>query len=73
MFYSQMVELDLSYNDEIDDEGAAMLLECLIKVERLELGGSISPEMGHKLRERGREVGCDVTVLFRLITTRQFS
>ena len=55
--------LDLNGNDEIDDEGAAMLLECLIKVERLLLlDCSISPEMKDKLEERGREVGCKVLV-----------
>ena len=56
-----MVALDLIGNDEIEDEGAAMLLECLSNVERLDfLGCSISPEMKDKLRERRREVGCRV-------------
>ena len=50
-----MVALDLSGNDEIDDEGAAMLLECLSNVERLLLDDcNISPGMKDKLRERGK-------------------
>ena len=58
-----MVELELDGNDEIDDEGAAMLLECLSNVEKLDVSDcNISPEMKDKLRERGREVGCDVDV-----------
>ena len=58
-----MEVLDLEGNDEIDDEGAAMLLECLSYVEELNVYGChISLEMKDKLRERGEEVGCDVTV-----------
>ena len=58
-----MVELELHWNDEIDDEGAAMLLERLSNVEELYLFDcNISPEMMDKLRERGKEVGCDVDV-----------
>ena len=55
--------LNLSENYEIDDEGAAVLLECLSNVEDLYVYDcNISPGMGDKLRERGREVGCDVNV-----------
>ena len=60
-----MEGLWLTWNDEIDDEGAAMLLECLIKVERLFLNFcNISPGMDDKLRKRGEEVGCDVDVCY---------
>ena len=56
-------QIDFRWNDEIDDEGWAMLLECLSNVERLWLSGrNISAGMEDKLRERGREVGCDVDV-----------
>ena len=60
-----MVTLELSWNDEIDDEGWAMLLECLSNVEKLYLYDcDISPEMEDKLRERGRKVRCDVHVQY---------
>ena len=58
-----MEKLNLEDNWNIDDEGAAMLLKCLSNVEELYLYGcSISPEMKDKLRERGKEVGCNVYV-----------
>ena len=59
-FYSQMKHLHLGFND-IDDDGAVMLLGCLSNVKRLTLRYcSISFEMQAKLYERGREDGCEV-------------
>ena len=48
-------------SDEIDDDGAAMLLECLSNVKRLRLYSSnVSFEMQTELYEREREEGCEV-------------
>ena len=48
-------------SDEIDDEEAAMLLECLSNVKRLRLNSwRVSFEMQTELYERGREEGCEV-------------
>ena len=55
-----MNQLDLRWN-EIDDDGAAMLLGCLSNVKRLGLRNlNISFEMQTELYERGREEGCEV-------------
>ena len=53
--------LDLRRNPDISDAGAAKLLGCLGNVEELLLVGcNVSVGMWSKLKERGREVGCDV-------------
>ena len=58
-----MKELALERNTDIDNEGAAMLLECLSNVEKLFLSyDNISSEMKDKLKERAEEVGCRVNV-----------
>ena len=56
-----MKELDLSFNADISDAGAAKLLGCLGNVKWLWLDGcNVSDGMMRKLKERGWEVGCDV-------------
>ena len=48
-------------SNEMDDEAAAMLLECLSNVKRLGLfSRNVSFEMQTELYERGREEGCEV-------------
>ena len=56
--------LELIANRDISDAGAAKLLGCLGKLERLWLSGcNVSNGMGRKLWERGKEVRCNVVVL----------
>ena len=60
LFYLQLNQLGLWWN-EIDDDGAAMLLGCLSNVKRLNLlNRKVSFEMQTELYERGREEGCEV-------------
>ena len=60
-FYSQMKELDLTYNESINDDGAELLLECLNNLKMLLLSNcNISRKMETKLEDRGLEEGCDV-------------
>ena len=55
--------LVLSFNPDISDAGWAKFLGCLGNVERLVLVRcNVSDGMRRKLKERGREVGCDVDV-----------
>ena len=62
-----MKQLDLYNNEDIDDRGAAVLLECLSNMERLRLMDcNISFEMQTALYERGREEGCEVNCGFDL-------
>ena len=61
--YLQMEELDLGVNEDIDDEGAAMLLGFFSNVEWLRLQTrNISPQMQDKLWRRANEVGCSCQV-----------
>ena len=58
-----MKGLNLWDNPDISDAGAAKLLGCLGNVKELELWDcNVSDGMWRKLKERGREVGCDVVV-----------
>ena len=60
-----MERLNLSYNRDISDAGAAKLLGCLgnVKVLVLELYRcNVSDGMERELMKRGREVGCYVDV-----------
>ena len=58
-----MEKLDLNNNTDIGNKGAAILLESLSNVELLSLDDcNISSGMKGKLKERGKEVGCNVQV-----------
>ena len=55
--------LNLNNNADIGDEEAAMLLECLGYVKKLNLFNcNISPGMKSKLKERGKKVNCSILV-----------
>jgi len=59
----QLKVLELSASRNINDDGAEMLLECLSNIDELRLtDDNISDGMACKLKLRGREVGCIVTV-----------
>jgi len=56
-----MKELELESNPEINDDGAALLLNCLANIGTLWLSKqNLSKEMETKLEERARKEGCKV-------------
>ena len=57
-FFLQM-QLDIRFNQQIDDNGAAILLNCLNKIKKLWLREcNISAEMLSAIEDRGSKEGC---------------
>ena len=57
-----MKKLDLSSNENINDDGAAFLLDCLKNIKCLSLHDcEISPHMLFKIFKHGHNVGCKVS------------